>query len=415
MSLILKLAFLNVLRNKRRTFITVLAIMFGCVSIIIYGGYIEATYVGVKNQFIYSGMGHIQIFKKGYNQFGNIEPEKYMLAPETVEKVQGIISKYPETKIVAKKIGFSGLLNNGNISNGIFGNGVEAEKEYDINHLKDTETIDILRGDKLLSDQIGYVMLGEALADSFDVDTGDSLTLISTTIDGAVNATDIQVGAIVTTGDTEMDQRYIVANLKDIQILKDTQKVTRLNVVLDETESTLLVRKRMEQDFEKAGLSLELKSWNEMADFYHQIVGYYEDAFLVISLIILMVVVIGIANTMTMSVMERTPELGTLRALGNSRGQLVKLVFSESIYIGIIGSALGLAMGIIIAEGITAMHFMQPPPPGCTRGYPYEIFYTAPLLAKTFLIGLSAAFFSCIYPAIKASRLKIVDALRYNQ
>lgn len=415
MSLILKIALLNVLRNKRRTLITVLAIMFGCVSIITYGGYIESVFLGVRNGIIYSGTGHLQVFKKGFNEFGNIDPDKYMLDQSTVNKVLEITKKYPEVKVVSRRIAFSGLLNNGSISNGIFGSGIEADTEEQIKKAKDTQTIDILSGVSLSSDQLGTAMLGQALAKRFDAKVGDSLTLISSTIDGAVNALDIQIGAIVTTGQSETDERFIQVNLKDIQMLKNTQKVTRLTILLDETDLTRSVQKKLEQEFANAGLAIEMKNWDELADFYHQIVDYYKAVFMVISIIILLVVIVGIANTMTMAVMERTSELGTLRALGNNRKQLVGLVFSESIYIGIIGSILGIVFGVIIGEIITAMNFIQSPPPQCTRGYPYEIIYTLPLLAKTFVIGLTAAFLSCIYPALKASRLKIIDALRHNQ
>lgn len=415
MSLILKIAFLNVLRNKRRTLITVLAIMFGCVSIIIYGGYVEATYVGVRDQTIYSGMGHLQVFKKGYNAFGNTDPEKYMLPPEAVQKIMEVSKKIPEIKLISRRISFGGLLNNGSISNGIFGEGIEAEQEERLKSAKkETKTIDILYGEKLSSDQTGAIMLGKALADTFNVKAGDSLTLISATVEGAVNALDVTVGAVVTTGDTEKDSRFIQATLNDIQILKNTQKISQLTILLHNTADTFAVQEKLEQEFKKAGFDFEMKNWDELAEFYHQIYEYYEDTFLVISMVILFVVIIGIANTMTMAVMERTSELGTLRALGNNRKQLVALVLSESIYIGIIGAVFGIFLGVLLAEGITTIKLMQPPPPGCTRGYPYEIFYTTALLAKAFMIGIASSFISSIYPSIKASRLKIVDALRHE-
>ncbi len=242
--------------------------MFGCMSMITYGGYVESVYQGVRNQTIYSGMGHLQVFKKGFNEFGNTDPDKYMLNQKTVQKIMAIIQNYPEIETVTRRIYFSGLLNNGSISNGVFGSGVEAENEYKINHTKDTKTIDILKGTKLTSDQTEYVMLGQALADSFDVKVEDSLTLISSTIEGSVNAMDVKVGAIVTTGDSEKDERFILANLKDIQGLKNTEKVTRLTLLLNETDLTATVQNRLAKDFAKAGLDLEMKNWDELAGLY---------------------------------------------------------------------------------------------------------------------------------------------------
>lgn len=408
MPLTLKIAFLNILRNKRRTLITLLAIMTGCVCIIVYGGYIQSVFLGVSESLIRTHAGHIQIFQKGFNEFGKTEPENYMLSPDMVKKVIKVVEQQPEVIMATQRVNFGGLISNGNVSSGAFGVGIEADNEVDF-----SAGIKILEGEDIFPEDTDHVLIGQALARSLGATVGSDLTLMSGTADGSVNAVNMVVSAIITTGRKELDKRYIKANLEHIQELLFTEGITRILVLLDKTAHTEKVCNKLKDAFEEAGLDIELKKWDEMADIYHQLVEYYDRMFLFISFVVIFIVVLGIANTMTMAVLERTKEIGTIRALGNTRGQIIKLFITESTYLGIIGGAMGLALGIVFANWVTSLMIMQSPPPGSTVSYPYTIHIVQGVLIKAFILGITASVLSSIYPAIKASRLKIVDALRH--
>lgn len=408
MPLTLKIAFLNILRNKRRTLITLLAIMTGCVCIIVYGGYIQSVFLGVSESLIRTHAGHIQIFQKGFNEFGKTEPENYMLSPDMVKKVIKMVEQQPEVIMATQRVNFGGLISNGNVSSGAFGVGIEADNEVDF-----SAGIKILEGEDIFPEDTDHVLIGQALARSLGATVGSDLTLMSGTVDGSVNAVNMVVSAIITTGRKELDKRYIKANLEHIQELLFTEGITRILVLLDKTAHTEKVCNKLKDAFEEAGLDIELKKWDEMADIYHQLVEYYDRMFLFISFVVIFIVVLGIANTMTMAVLERTKEIGTIRALGNTRGQIIKLFITESTYLGIIGGAMGLALGIVFANWVTSLMIMQSPPPGSTVSYPYTIHIVQGVLIKAFILGITASVLSSIYPAIKASRLKIVDALRH--
>ncbi len=408
MILFCKIALLNVLRNTRRTTITVLAIVFGSVSLIVFGGFVESMYDGLRETKIRSSLGHMQVFRKGFNEFGNVDPEKYLLSPQTASALIEIAKNQPEVEIVTQRINLSGLLSNGKNSIGVFGTGIDAEKEGIMN-----SAVRILEGDDLFPDDPESALVGEGLAESIAIKVGDWLTLLSSTIDGAVNAVDIQVAGIMSTGIKEVDDRSIRANLPHIQNLMYTDAITRIVILLEETEDTDPVRNRLENLFAQNGLDTEIRTWSELDVFYPKVVRLFNYVFGFIKVIVMAIVILGIANTMMMAVMERTTEIGTIRALGNTRNEIVGLFVLEATYLGVFWGILGIAAGILAAKGISAAGLMMPPPPGSTKGFPIQVMVIYSLLVESFILGLSASVASSLYPALKAARIKIIDALRF--
>ena len=408
MNLILKIAFLNILRNYRRSIITILAIIFGCVSLIVYGGYVEAMYEGLRESTIRSQLGHLQIFKKGFNEFGHIEPEKYLLTDSDVNQINHIIQSLPDIEIVTSRLNFTGLLSNGKTSAAVMGVGINAEEESLLSSF-----VSIVDGEDLFPDEMDGGLVGKGLAESLDLKVGDWVTLLAATADGGMNAVDINVKGIITTVSSEYDKRLIRANLPHIQNLMYTDSVSRLVLLLTETEQTERFAQNPARIFAEKNLDLEIRTWSDLTQFYHKVVEMFDNQFLFIRIIVMVIVILSIANTMIMAVMERTTEIGTIRALGNTRREILTLFITEAMYLGLIGGILGIVFGIAVAQGITAAEIIMPPPPGSSTGFPIRIFVVLRFLWQSMFLGMAAAVLSSIYPAVKAARLRIVDALRF--
>ncbi|WP_444932922.1 ABC transporter permease [Microbulbifer sp. ANSA003] len=404
-----KVALLNIMRNGRRSLITLAAIVFGCTSLIIFGGFVQSMYEGMRESMIRSQLGHIQIYAKGYNQFGKAEPEKYLIADGDLQKISELVENETDTLVVAPRLNFNGLLSDGKQSIAITGIGIDAEKEVML-----SSAIQIVQGDDLFPEDISAAHLGEGLFNALDVQIGDYLTLLASTQDGAINAVDVQVMGVITTGVKELDDRLLRVNLPLAQELLYTSDITRLVVLLEETELTSTSIATLASVFEQNNLNLEIKSWEELAGYYHQVVGLFNGVFGFITVIVLVIVALSISNTMLMAVMERTRELGTIRAMGGTPRQVVNLILLESVFLGLIGSLLGLLIGALAAKGITYAEWMMPRPPGSTQDYPIRVFVVPDILLKTFLLGFCISLVSSLYPAIKASRLPVVKALRFT-
>jgi putative ABC transport system permease protein len=131
-------------------------------------------------------------------------------------------------------------------------------------------------------------------------------------------------------------------------------------------------------------------------------------------LIIGLIIVLSISNMLIMNVMERTGEIGTLLAIGLKRKKILQMFATEGFLLGLVGGLAGIAIGYALAELISSIGIPMPPPPGMEEGYTGEIRVTAGLLISAFLIASITTLLAGLYPAWKASRQQIVNALRHN-
>ena len=112
------------------------------------------------------------------------------------------------------------------------------------------------------------------------------------------------------------------------------------------------------------------------------------------------------------SVRERTSEIGTMMAIGFRRREVMQLFVSEGVVLGLVGGALGALLGYLLAYAISAVGIPMPAAPGMDEGFNAEIRVTGELAFNGFLLAVASSILASLYPAWKASRLQIVDALR---
>jgi len=166
---------------------------------------------------------------------------------------------------------------------------------------------------------------------------------------------------------------------------------------------------------EPAMAGYEVVPWTRLADFYNKTVALFSRQMGVVKLIIAVIIVLSISNTMTMSVMERTVEIGTAMALGVRRQRILVLFLLEGGLLGAIGGICGVILGYLAAQAISAVGIPMPPAPGMSRGFVAGIIVTPSIVFDALLLAVSTTLIASIYPAWRASRLVIVDALRHNR
>jgi len=402
----IKIAARSVFRNKRRTVITLLSIIFGCVAIIVFGGFVDYSMWGLRESTIHSRLGHLQVYKAGYSEKGGTNPLAYTI--EDYPRIRSIIEAQDHVDFVTSRLEFSGLIGGAENSVICVGKGVEPEKERELGM-----TVSIVEGEDLSSEEPEEGIIGKGLAEGLGVKIDDYLTILTSTAEGALNAVDLKLRGIFRTGVKEYDDVAVMVPMELAKTLLYTENVQSIVVVLDETENTDLVADNLRKEFSQANLDLEIKTWSDLATFYHQVVQLYEGIFWVVRLIILIIVIFSIANTMTMSVFERMREIGTIRAMGTKRRGVLSLFLMEGLILGALGGALGLVFGIIAAKLLSIKGIYIPPPPTMTEGYTALINVVPKDLIFAFSLAVGTSLVSSIYPAFKAARLKVVDALRY--
>ena len=404
---IFKLALRNIFRNKRRTAITFLSIIAASAAIIVFGGFIAFSFEGLRETTIRTQLGHLQIAKKGYFDQGAGLSERFLISdPENIERD---IRKSSLVNTTTWRLTGSGLISAGETSFSARLVGVIPEREDDFAAF---ETI--ITGMQLDRNTPDGCVIGAGLARGLNVSDEAKLTILSTTLDGMVNAIDCTVVGVVKTASKEYDNVYVKVPLSALQRLFNTAKVEKILVLAKDTKQMPLVQQLVEQTISRYP-DLEYKSWLDLAEFYRGVVNLYTSIFRLASIVLGIVVFLSIANTVSMSAFERFREIGALRAIGQTRAGIVKMFICEGALIGILGGLLGLSVGASLAWGINQTGGVAvPAPPGMSSGYTALIILSPEALLYAFFITLTASTLSTFYPAWLAARTDIFKALNYT-
>jgi putative ABC transport system permease protein len=403
-----KVGWRNILRHKRRSLVTLLSVSSGVIAVILFAGFIEANYRGLRESVIRSQYGHLQIYKRGYEQHHRQAPDKYRLTPDEVSQVQAILAASPRHVVSSRRLEFTGLLGNDRLSQAAVVRGVDADAESLIN-----SALTVITGKDLDSARPDGVLLGEGLALAVNAKVGDQFTFVTSTVDGLMNAVDVRVEGVFRSFAKEYDDRAMMMGMALSQKALNTSGVDGVVLLIDETQALPGVVQSVSAQFAAAGLQVEYREWFRLATFYQKVVDLYDGFFAFVVIVIALVILFSVANTMMIAVLERTVEIGTLRALGTRARAIVYQFAVEALLLSFVSALAGIVLANLIAQGITAAEIMMPPPPGSSRGYPLRI-ATVPgawgiALASVMVIALAAAWF----PARNASRKAIVDALRH--
>ena len=401
----LRLALRNVIRQKLRTGMTLAAISLGVIGLILSGGFVQDLYYQLGEALIHSQSGHVQVSRAGFQAHGTRSPEKFLI--EQSESARQAILKLPAVADVMARINFSGLISNGRSDAPIIGEGVEPDKEAALGtHVR------FVDGHPLEKQDTHGVVLGEGLAHALRLRPGDSATLLVNTADGVLNTLEVTVVGISQSFSKEYDARVARLPLAAAHELLNTKGANSLVVSLKRTEDTRRVANAIARQLDST--QFEVKTWQELNDFYENTVALYQRQFGVLQLIILVMVLLSVVNSVNMSVLERIGEFGTMMAMGNRRGTVFRLVLTENVLLGLCGATLGVILGLILAWVISAVGIPMPPPPNANRGYTAEIRLVPLTVLTAFGVGFLATVLAAPLPARRVSRIPIVDALRQN-
>ncbi|MCW8330237.1 ABC transporter permease [Photobacterium sp. SDRW27] len=410
----LKLAWLNLLRNGRRSLLSVMIIAIAIFALTSAGGFGLYTYESLEESTARE-TGHITLSQPGY-----FEKDEEMPLSNGLSHTRAMINvlmKNDDVRAVQPRVYFSGLISNGSKSTIFTGTGVN-DREFDLKGpflgMREGKTLSDItssRYDPLEPE----VMLGADLARNMDVEVGDWITLLVTTSDGALNAVDFKVHGTYSTGVPELDKRQLYIQIQSAQELLASDKVSTLSVFLystDQTEALLSVidSQLMAMDSEQL---IELTPWQDRAFFYTSVKSLYNRIFGIMGAVMGLVVFVSLFNTMTMSVTERTREIGTLSALGSYPREIVGGFMLESGLLAVIGSVIGGLMTLATTLLLMVVEINMPPPPGHAEGYPIHVYFSLPLVTyatgSVLIICLLAAYFS----ARKGTNRSITEALSY--
>ena len=400
------LAFRNVVRQKRRSAIAIGSVTFGIAALILANGFIAWIFVDFRETTIKSQLGHLQIARHGYHDAGKADPFSFLLPDIIPELIASNESKH--IKVIAPRLSFGGLISHGESTLSFIGDGVSPQEQTAFGN-----ALQISAGQNLSADDPMGIIVGEGLARNLGVNVGDRVILLANTASKGINAVEMTIRGLFSTVTKSYDDSALRIPIGTARRLLRTKGSHVWVVLLNDSEQTGIILEKLRSKLKKD--ELEITPWYELADFYNKTVALYSKQIQGIRLIIALIILLSISNTMTMSVMERIGEIGTSMALGIKRTGIMHLFLSEGVLIGSLGGLLGLIVGLLLAHMISEIGIPMPPPPGMARGYTGQILVTSDIALEALALAISTTLVASIYPAWRASRMPIVDALRHNR
>ncbi len=400
-----KLAFRNIFRQRMRTALTLAAIGFGVAGLILSGGFVEDIFVQLREATIHSRLGHLQVARAGYETFGRRSPFQYAIADpdRLIKELRG----RGHVLEVLPRLAFAGLLGNGRANFSVIGEGVDPDKEARLGSY-----VILTQGRGLRARDKYGILLGEGVATALKLKPGDNASILLNTPDGSLNSLDFEVVGVFRTYSKDYDDRVVRIHLAAAQELVATKAVHSLVLLLDDTARTDAAAEALKRDLPAD--RYEVRTWLELADFYQKTVALYRRQFGVLQIITLCMVLLTVANSVNMTIFERTGEVGTLLALGNRQHDVLRLIVAENVLLGLIGAVSGVAVGVGLAFAISALGIPMPPPPNADAGYTAYIRIVPGVVVRAALAGFLATSLAALAPARRAAGLPVVDALRQN-
>ncbi|HXB19366.1 MAG TPA: FtsX-like permease family protein [Steroidobacteraceae bacterium] len=471
MNLLLKIAFRNMLRNLRRSLMTGSAVAAGALSLLLFGGFAAYIFAGLETNNV-QRIGHLTVFRSGYFLLGAGNPAAYGI--DRYEDVIGLIERDPVVgpmiNVITPTQSLVGIAGN-------FSGSVEASKTFlgtglipsSRERMRQWDEFRASAGyvpDRRMSDddpsrgEIGVGLArvlglcgplglhgcpalpaarpssGEAAAATGapqreltelaarDLTTGPQgsspspqIDLLAATAGGAPNVVQLAVGGAEPQGVKELDDNFVAMPLGLAQQLvygRGEHKATGIVLQLRRSEDLPTARARLTTLFKEKHLDLEVRDFGELSPFYGQVKSMFSAIFLFIALVMGVIVLFAVVNTMTMNVMERTNEVGTIRALGVRRAGIRSQFTVEGVLIGAIGATVGAVLALAVASlvnhaGLTWI------PPGNATAVPLrlDVAGRAALVGGAWLGLAIVTTLAALLPANRAARLPVVDALRH--
>ncbi|WP_206187726.1 ABC transporter permease [Chania multitudinisentens] len=393
------------MRNRRRALLTISVNAIATMALLVSIGFGLFTYESLEEMAIREN-GNVILSMPGY--FSTEEDFPLQLGMSDYQALQHRYLSDPDTKSVLPRVDFSGLISNGEKSTIFIGQGVEA-REFQIKG-----PIMLLTHGKTLSGKSDpalapEVMLAEGLAKNLKVSVGDEITLMSTTVNNTLNAIDFRVVGIFSTGVPELDKRQLYTSLSAAQQLLDSDKVSTLSIFLYEHRETEAKLKQIQIE----QTALEATPWINLASFYQKVKNLYNNLFSLLGGIIIVMVFLAISNTMSMSVVERTKEIGTLAALGSFRCEIIRNFVLEGLLLGLVGTFIGTLLALSVSGFLLVVNIEMPPPPGSSMAYPLYVNFSLIGALVTSLILTGICIMAAWLAARKGARKTIVEALNH--
>lgn len=399
--MIFHLAFRNLFRNIRRTIAVLLTVALGAGALFSFKGFINGILEDYRESTVHSHYGHGQINTTGYRETVYEKPWEHWI--DNYDELEEFLSQKEEVEYIFPRVGVSALLKSNNLSVSGQGEGIAAKGESEFFH-----SLNIEQGSPLY-DQKNGIVLGKGLANALQVEPGDEVLLYVNSAKGSFNKKKFTVTGIFCTGSVDFDNRIFRIQLDDAKDLMKTESVEKICIGLKNYQDW----EPLAIDIERTFQELEATPFNVLDKVYYQhSIDWLNTQFSVVQVIIIGIVLLGIFNTISSSILERKQEIGNLRANGESIKDVMKLILAEGGLMGVIGTSFGILFSYSVLMLFLDHGIKMPPGPGLTNEVFISFKFTWKMVFEIFILNFSVVVFASFLAGIKTAKMTIAKALR---
>ena len=413
---LLQLAWRNLWRNRRRTFITMAAIAFGYAMLL----FVACLMAGLRWQMIQNGtclvMSQIQIHAPGYYPNRSLQKTLGGRKGTDVSALLASISADRRITAVAPRVYGYALLSAAHRSAGVELMGVVPDQEPKITTLNTQVT----KGSYLTAQLPKGVVIGDKLASTIGIELNSEIVLLTQAADGSMGNDVYTVVGILHTGLDAIDRGLVLMTLSSLQDLLHLgpARIHEVGIKLNHIDAATTVAAALEVQLGKT-LPVRVMAWPELAPELANYVQFNHGVTVVLFFIFFLVAVIGVMNTMLMAVFERTREFGMLMAVGMRPAQVIGLILTEAAGLGIASLVVGAALGVPLLwylqvhgldlGGATGEVVSVA---GVVVGHLWYGRQDFPAYSQAALGLAATALVSALYPAWRAAQLRPTEAMR---
>ena len=405
---LLKMAYRDLGRNRRRSFFSALALGMGLALLLLMAAVVEGEMRGAMELGIRLQTGHLQVRAKSYNE--NKASLKFDDLVANPEQIAAQVASLAPVQVATPRLFASGIVASGDESVGVSVVGIDPSSPAN-----DPYRAGLVSGSFLTADDREGLLMGQTLADKLGLKAGDRVNLLVNTSNGGVDQQSFVIRGIFSTHTPAFDQGTVFLPLIKAQAF--TQVGDHASIIF------VLLKNRDQADAVAAALqsssSYRVVTWEQMNDLLVQTEQLSNAYMMFLYLIVLAITATVIVNTLIMSVFERTREIGILSAIGMRAGRVMAMFFAESVLLAVGGIVMGLLLGGLLVVYATNIGFYVGSIAGSMSGLLIgeRIYgYLTPNAAVSLtVIAFVVTLLAALYPAALAARMEPVNALRSGQ
>ena len=402
--MILKIASRNTFRQKRRTILTGLAMVVGFTLLSVTIGLSDGAYGNIITMFTRNRIGHIQVHRDGYLDKPSLYKtiDNVPTVGEAIQSVAGVEAWTP-------RVYGAGLGSVGEKSTTVQIIGVDVARETETTRFDQK----VVEGNTLAETPSHEAVIGKGLAKILSAAVGSEIVIVSQGADGSIANDVYNIVGIVESGDDATDRVGCYLHIEDAQELFVLDgRVHEIIVIVSNINRVDKITGALETQLNDS--TLDVAPWQEVAKSFYRAMRTDQQGDAVTRLVIMLIVAIGVLNTVLMSVLERTREYGVLKAVGTKPVQIFWLVVCEVVIVALASICVG-AILAVLANYLLSIYGITYPEEITYGGMTLKTLYAEisirSLVIPALTVVLSAAIVS-LFPAIKAARIMPAKAMR---